>query len=239
MDLTILAAIGIVTMAGFVRGVTGFGGAMLMTPVLSVLIGPVPAVVTALILETAAALVMFPDALPKAQWRTLLYLTLPAVVTVPLGGYILLTLDPVIARKMIAAVVIIFSTMLLLGLRYSGSPRVVTSLALGSLVGVLLGATSVGAPPVILYLLSGPDSAAVTRANLTLFVTAISVIGLVMLTAAGAITATLAVSAVILTVPFLLATWLGGKFFARLSDPGVRRLALVLMLCVGIASLAL
>jgi uncharacterized membrane protein YfcA len=239
MDLTILAAIGIVTMAGFVRGVTGFGGAMLMTPVLSVLIGPVPAVVTALILETAAALVMFPDALPKAQWRTLLYLTLPAVVTVPLGGYILLTLDPAIARKMIAAVVIIFSTMLLLGLRYSGSPRIVTSLALGSLVGVLLGATSVGAPPVILYLLSGPDSAAVTRANLTLFVTAISVIGLVMLTAAGAITATLAVSAVILTVPFLLATWLGGNFFARLSDPGVRRLALVLMLCVGITSLAL
>ena len=157
MDLTTLAAIAIVTMAGFVRGVTGFGGAMLMTPILSVLIGPVPAVVTALILETAAALVMFPDALPKAQWRTLLYLTLPAVVTVPLGGYILLTLDPAIARKMIAAVVIIFSTMLLLGLRYSGSPRVVTSLALGSLVGVLLGATSVGAPPVILYLLSGPD----------------------------------------------------------------------------------
>jgi uncharacterized protein len=239
MDLTILAAIGIVTMAGFVRGVTGFGGAMLMTPVLSVLIGPVPAVVTALILETAAALVMFPDALPKARWQTLLYLTLPAVVTVPLGGYILLTLDPAIARKMIAAVVIIFSTMLLLGLRYSGSPRVVTSLALGSLVGVLLGATSVGAPPVILYLLSGPDSAAVTRANLTVFVTTISVIGLVMLTAAGAITATLAVSAAMLIVPFLLATWLGGKFFARLSDPGVRRLALVLMLCVGITSVAL
>jgi len=239
MDLTILAAIGIVTMAGFVRGVTGFGGAMLMTPVLSVLIGPVPAVVTALILEAAAALVMFPDALPKAQWRTLQYLTLPAVVTVPLGGYILLTLDPAIARKMIAAVVIIFSTMLLLGLRYGGSPRAVTSLALGSLVGVLLGATSVGAPPVILYLLSGPDSAAVTRANLTLFVTAISVIGLVMLTVAGAVTATLAVSAAMLTIPFLLATWLGGKFFAWLSDPGVRRLALVLMLCAGIASLAL
>ena len=239
MDLTILAAIGIVTMAGFVRGVTGFGGAMLMTPILSVLIGPVPAVVTALILETAAALVMFPDALPKVRWRTLLYLTLPAVVTVPLGGYLLLTLDPSIARKMIGAVVIVFSSMLLLGLRYSGSPQAVTSLALGSLVGVLLGATSIGAPPVILYLLSGPDPAAVTRAHLTVFVTAISCIGVVMLAAAGAITATLAVSAVMLSIPFLLATWLGGKFFARLSDPGVRRLALLLMLCVGITSLAL
>ncbi len=234
-----LAAIGIVTIAGFVRGVTGFGGAMLMTPILSVLIGPVPAVVIALMLETAAALVMFPEALPKVRWRTLLYLTLPAVVTVPLGGYLLLTLDPGIARKMIAAVAIIFSLMLLFGFRYSGSPRTVTSLALGSLVGALLGATSVGAPPVILYLLSGPDPAAVTRANLTVFVTAISVIGLIMLTAAGAITAPLGISAVMLTMPFLLATWLGGKLFARLSDPGVRRLALVLMLCVGVTSFAI
>ena len=239
MDLTELAAIGIVTMAGFVRGVTGFGGAMLMSPILSALIGPVPAVVTALLLETTAALVMFPDALPKARWRTLLYLTLPAALTVPLGGYLLLTLDPAIARKMIAAVVIVFSSMLLLGLRYTGSPRAMTSVALGSLVGALLGATSVGAPPVILYLLSGPDPAAVTRANLTVFVTAISVIGLVMLAAAGAITATLAISAALLTVPFLLATWLGGKLFARLSDPGVRRFALVLMLCVGVTSFAI
>ncbi|MGB6558742.1 MAG: sulfite exporter TauE/SafE family protein [Pseudolabrys sp.] len=239
MDITTLAAVGIVTAAGLVRGTTGFGGAMLMTPVLSALLGPIPAVVTALLMETAAALVMFPDALPKARWRTLLYLILPAVVTVPLGGYFFLTVDPAVARKMISAVVIVFSLMLLLGFRYSGSPRVITSLALGSVVGALLGATSVGAPPVILYLMSGPDPVAVTRANLTLFVTAISVIGLIMLAAAGAIGGSLATSAMLLVVPFLLATWLGGQLFARLSDAGARRFALVLMLCLGTASIFL
>ena len=139
MDMTLLATIGIVAAGGFVRGITGFGGAMMMAPMLSVLIGPVPTVVTTLILETAAALVMFPDALPKARWRTLAYLTLPAIATVPIGGYLLLTLDPSIARKLIAGVVVVFSLMLLLGLRYSGSPRAVTSIALGSLVGALLG----------------------------------------------------------------------------------------------------
>jgi uncharacterized membrane protein YfcA len=239
MDMTQLAVVSIVTVAGFVRGTTGFGGAMLMSPILSILIGPVPTVVTALLLETAAALVMFPEAFPQARWRTLLYLILPAVFTVPLGGYLLLTLDPAIARKLIAAVVVIFTTMLLFGVRYTGSPRVLTSVALGSVVGALLGATSVGAPPVILYLLSGPDPAAVTRANLTIFVTAISAIGLVMLAVAGAISATLAMSAIALCIPYLLATWLGGKFFARLSDTNVRRLALGVMLSVGVASLFL
>ena len=97
--------------------------------------------------------------------------------------------------------------------------------------------TSVGAPPVILYLLSGPDPIAVTRANLTVFVTAISVIGLAMLAVAGAITGALAATAMLLTIPFLLSTWLGGKLFGRLSDTGVRQLALGLMLCIGIVSL--
>jgi len=239
MDTSNLAAVVIVGLAGLVRGTTGFGGAMFMSPVLSILIGPVPTVVIALLLETAGALVMFPDALPKANWRTLLFLILPAIATVPLGGYILLTVDPLIARKMIAAVVVLFSSMLLFGLRYTGTPRVATSIALGSLVGALLGATSVGAPPVILYLLSGPDPVAVTRANLTIFVTAISVIGLVMLAAAGAISTPLAISAAALTIPFLLGIWLGGKLFDRLSETGIRRLALVLMLLIGLVSLFL
>jgi len=232
-----IAIIAIVALAGLVRGITGFGGAMLMAPPLSLLIGAVPTVVTALTLETAAALVMFPDALPKINKRVLLYLTLPACFTVPIGGYLLVTLDPLIARKAIAGVVALFSLLLLAGLRYSGSHRPATSLVLGGVVGVLLGATSVGAPPVILYLLSGPDPHAVTRANLTVFVTSISVIGLVMLAAAGAFTVPLAASAALLCIPFVTATWLGAKLFARMTDLGVRRLALAFMLTMSLVVL--
>jgi uncharacterized protein len=232
-----VAVIVVVTLAGLIRGITGFGGAMLMAPPLSLLIGAVPTVVIALILETAAALVMFPDALRKINKRVLFYLILPACFTVPIGGYFLLTLDPLIARKIISGVVVIFSLMLLSGLQYSGPHRPSTSLLLGSIVGVLLGATSVGAPPVILYLLSGPDPQAVTRANLTVFVTAISAIGLVMLLVAGAYTKQLTVSAFLLCVPYLAATWLGGTLFARLSDLGVRRLALGFMFTMGVVGL--
>lgn len=87
MDMSDLAAAAFVALAGLVRGTTGFGGAMLITPLLSAQIGPVPAVATALILETTAALIMFPDALPKAQWRTLLYLILPATTISVIGVF--------------------------------------------------------------------------------------------------------------------------------------------------------
>jgi uncharacterized membrane protein YfcA len=239
MGATEVVAVTVVVLAGFMRGITGFGGAMLMAPPLSMLLGPVPAVVIALTLETTAAFVMFPDALPRINLRMLAYLTIPAALTVPIGGYLLLALDPVIARKMIAGVVVIFSLLLLSGVRYSGSPRAATSLFLGSVVGVLLGATSVGAPPVILYLLSGPDSQAVTRANLTVFVTAISVVGLAMLIVAGAATISLGLFAAMLTAPFLLATWVGGKAYSKLSDSALRRVSLVMMLAMGAIGLGL
>lgn len=77
----------IVSFGGFLRGVTGFGATMMITPLLSLVMGPVAAVVIALILETSAALVMFPDAIPKARWRVLAHLTTPTILTVPLGGY--------------------------------------------------------------------------------------------------------------------------------------------------------
>ncbi len=237
MDSTDLLATLTVLIAGLVRGITGFGGAMLMSPVLSILLGPVPAVVTALTLESAAALIVFPEALPQVRWRTMLSLMVPAAVTVPLGGYFLLTLDPVIARKLISAIVVLFSFILLMGFRYHGKPRASTSAVLGAVVGVLLGATSVGAPPVIIYLLSGPDPVAVTRANLTVFVTAISVFGLIMLAGAGAISLVLGPALLLSALIFMGATWLGGKLFSRLTDVAVRRVALSFMLLIGLGTL--
>jgi hypothetical protein len=88
-------------------------------------------------------------------------------------------------------------------------------------------------------LLSGPDPQVVTRANLTVFVTAISVIGLVMLVVAGAATIALAVSAFLLCIPYLAATWIGGTLFGKLGDLIVRRIALFFMLTMGLVSLVI
>jgi hypothetical protein len=53
----------------------------------------------------------------------------------------------------------------------------------------MLGAASVGAPPVIIYLLSGPDRVDTTRANLTLYLVVTSAAGLVMLWTHGVLDA--------------------------------------------------
>ena len=89
----------------------------------------------------------------------------------------------------------------------------------------------------ILYLLASSDSHTVIRANLTVFVTAISVIGLVMLSAIGAVTVLIAAYAAALIIPFLIAIWLGGKLYGKMNGVVARRIALTLMLCMGVAGL--
>lgn len=237
MDKSLAFGLLIALVGGLVRGTTGFGASMVMTPALSVVLGPRTAVPVSLLLETFAALPMLPAAAAIARWRVITPISLAAFVTVPLGGWLLAGADPQVLRILIAGTVIVFSLALLSGRRYHGPTRTGTSVGLGALSGAMLGATSIGAPPVILYLLSGPDPARTTRANLTLYVVAISAAGLAMLAARGLMGAATLVYAAWLALPFAVAVMVGSRLFARFSDQRFRQLTMVFMLLVAIGVL--
>ncbi|MEP7057132.1 MAG: sulfite exporter TauE/SafE family protein [Caldimonas sp.] len=237
MDDTLALGLLIALVGGLVRGTTGFGAAMVMTPALSLLIGPKTAVPVTLLLETFAALPMLPAAARIARWRVIAPISVAAFATVPLGGWLLAGADPKLLRYLIATTVIVFSLALLSGRRYRGAQRTGTSIGLGALSGAMLGATSIGAPPVILYLLSGPDAATTTRANLTLYVVAISAAGLVMLAVSGLMGAPTLRDAGWLALPFAAGVVAGSRLFARFSDLRFRQLTMVFMLLVAIGVL--
>lgn len=231
-------AMAIAGIGGVVRGATGFGGAMVMTPVLSLLLGPIPAVISALLLETFAAFSMLPAAARTARWRTILPICAVACLTAPLGAYLLTTLDPQLMRRAIAATVLLFSLLLLTGIRYHGQQRIGTSMALGATSGVLVGATSVGAPPVILYLLASSDPPNVTRANLTLFVTIISLAALMAMLWRGMLDGPNGLTALLLSPLYFGGVWLGSHLYGRADAAFMRRWTLVFLVVVSGAVLA-
>jgi uncharacterized membrane protein YfcA len=234
LDSTLVTAMGVGLLGGLVRGTTGFGAAMVMTPLLALMLGPRIAVPVTLLLESVAALPMVPAAIALARWRVIGPISLAACTTVPLGGLLLGAASAQTLRRLIAMTVIGFALALLSGRRYLGAPRLGTSLALGALSGGMLGATSIGAPPIILYLLSGPDPAAITRANLTLYIIVISVAGLVMLALAGLLDLQALTLAAWLAPGFVLGLMAGGRLFARLTDERFRRLTMVFMMMVAV-----
>lgn len=238
-DATLLAAVIVGLVGGLTRGATGFGAAMIMTPALAILLGPRTAVPVTLLLETFAAAPMVPAALRLARWRVIGPISGAAVATVPLGGLLLSLASQQTLRRAIAGTVVAFSLALLSGRRYKGEPRLGTSAALGCLSGTMLGATSIGAPPVILYLLSGPDPAGVTRANLTLYVMVISAAGLATLAATGLLDAAALRLAGWLAPGFVLGIVVGSRLFSRFSDERFRQLTIGLMLVVAAGVLVL
>lgn len=227
-----LAAL-VAALAGVVRGITGFGGAMVMAPPLALLLGPIVAVPVVLLLESVAAAPMLRQTMPLVGWRVIGPICLAACAAVPLGVHLLVSTDPQMLRRAIAGIVIIFSLLLLRGWRYAGPQRLVTSLGLGALSGAMTGAISVGAPPVILYLLSGPDRVETTRANLTLYLVVTCAAGLVMLWTRGVLDATAAWTALALAPGYYVGLLTGVRVFPFLSETRFRQLTLLLLIAVS------
>lgn len=222
---------------GLIRGMTGFGGSLIMTPILTMLFSPRQVVPAVLLLEAFAAAPMLAKANSLAHYRILAPICLASFATLPLGAYVLIHAEPGALRRGIAGMVIVFSALLLCGVRYRGPRPVGLSMGLGGVCGVLLGATGIGAPPVILYLLSGPDSLAVTRANLTLYVAAISVAALIVLWAQGAFMLRGPLSPLAMAPCYWGGIVIGSHLFSRTKETALRRFALVLLIAVCVVAL--
>jgi uncharacterized membrane protein YfcA len=206
---------------------------MVMSPPLALLLGARVTVPVALLLESIVAAPMLWQTRKLVRWRTVAALLAAACLFVPLGVRVLAVADPRMIRSAIAITVIVFALLLLRGWRYAGKPRLATSLGLGAMSGTMLGATSVGAPPVILYLLSGPDPIDTTRANLTLYVTATSLIGIAMLFQQGILGAHAAWMSLWLAPAYYAGLVGGVRLFPRFNDARFRRFTLALLIAVS------
>jgi uncharacterized protein len=234
---TLALVILIAVLAGLVRGITGFGGAMVMSPPLALLLGPRLTIPVVLVLESVVAAPMLVQTRREVRWRAIGPVLLAACATVPLGTLILVATNPLLIRRAIAATVIVFALALLRGWRHAGRPRIGTSVGLGALSGTMLGATSVGAPPVILYLLSGPDPIETTRANLTLYVTVTSLVGIAMLYHQDVLGAQAGLTSLWVAPAYYAGLFGGVRLFPRFSDTRFRQLVLLVLIGVSIGIL--
>ncbi|MDA0262043.1 MAG: TSUP family transporter, partial [Proteobacteria bacterium] len=66
-DLLIAALIA--TIAGLTKGYAGFGGGMIMAPLLAFIYGPAQAVAMIMVLEFLASIQLFPRAVRLTEWR--------------------------------------------------------------------------------------------------------------------------------------------------------------------------
>ena len=209
---------------------------MVMAPVLVHLLGPAPAVATNLLLEFCVSAQLIPGARKHVELKTLVPLGIGAWICAPLGVYIVVVVDEQIMRQSVSIIVLSFVFLLALGWRYQGQVRSAVSVLIGGLSGLLAGATSMGGPPIILYLLSGPNDPVRVRSTIILYFVLSTIPSLIGLIWMGVVNAEMLIRVAALAPPFLLAAWIGSRFFRSASEIFFRRLTLGLLAVIATVS---
>lgn len=153
----------------------------------------------------------------------------PALILIPAGFWLLITLPNEVVRRFVAAVVLGLVAVMWSGWRYRGQRTAALSLGVGALSGLLSGTTGVGGPPVILYLMSGNDDAAVIRANMIGFFT-IVLIGMAVTFAIGGLFGPLVLwRTALMAVPFIIGIFVGARLFPLASQRTFHNIALAFL----------
>jgi len=229
----------VAALAGAVRGFSGFGSALVYIPLVAAIYDPRIAAATLLLIDLVSCVPFTVPAFSRCNWREVVPVTASAALMVPIGTLVLLFVDPMVLRWVIAVLVIGLLMVLMSGWRYHGKPHLAASLGVGAVAGLGSGAVQIAGPPVIIYWLGGPAAATIVRANLMVFFALIGCATLISYAAQGLFTRPALTLAVLLGVPFLAAMTIGALMFRGASDSLYRRVAYGLIAVSAVVSLPL
>lgn len=210
--LTFAGAAAMTFGAAYVRGLTGFGMAIILVPLLGMIIAPGQAVVLAILLQLLIGPVGIRAIMADADRRTAVPIGLLAMVVTPLGMLALKAITPDVARLTITLIAVGAFIAVLLPKKPEGhEPGAVAIGATGLAAGVLTGFAAMPGPPVVPFYYRRHLEPRVARASMLLifFATAIAGTGAALWT--GLATWRLFVLALLLFAPM----WLGNRLGAR------------------------
>ncbi|MBO21082.1 MAG: hypothetical protein CMM26_01690 [Rhodospirillaceae bacterium] len=225
-DLYLAAAV--VFVGGLIRGFSGFGSALIHAPMLSWIWGPQIGVPVTALVEVGPVLLLAPTAFRESQRRTVWALGLPAMILMPLGALILISVPPDDMRRAIAVIILLLVVILWTGWRYRGPRGIGPEIGVGMVGGTLAGASGVAGPPAILYMMASGDASARVRANLIGYFTLVLIGLTTTFTLAGLIDEAIVWKTAATTLPFLAGTWIGMRLFPLASEHVFRNIALAI-----------
>lgn len=231
--LGVLAALA----AAYVRGLAGFGMAILLVPVLGLAIPPAEAVVTANWLGIFIGLVGL-RAIVAASERSALVISGLAMAATPVGVWLLARTDPALARFLIAIVALGAFVLVLLPKRpHDHVPGVAETGATGIACGILTGFAGMPGVPVVPFYLRRVIAPQLARASMMTIFLATSVAGVGSAVVLRVATWRELVLALALFPAVLLGNWLGTKSFGKVSDRAWRIFTGVVLGAAAVAAL--
>ena len=218
---------------GLMLGYTGWGGAMVAMPVLTILYGPVIALVIMAIGAMLLTAHLFPAAARQADWKRMTPILIAMAICVPIGNFFLFYLEPQLVRQIIGWLIAGASLLILSGWRYKGPQGIGASATTGMISGVINGFIGLGGPPLVIYMLALNQPATIQRANILVFMAITSIVVLGSTFIGGGVTMEAGILGA-LAAPFQWAGgWLGAKLFFKLPAEVFKKFSLAALIVLG------
>jgi uncharacterized membrane protein YfcA len=229
--------------AALLQAASGFGFAVLATPLFLLLVEPARAVQLVIVVTTALSLVVLPGLHRAIAPRLLLRLSLGSLVGLPLGLFAFSYADPTQVRVVVGTAIVAFAALLALSRpRLRGQAAIAARPSLDLAAGAVSGATTaligMSGPPVLMYLLLAGTSPRTARATLLAFFALAYAATLASHVAAIGVPAATWRAAGLL-VPFALVGGVAGRTLGdRLGSEAFAALATTLLGAAGLYTLA-
>jgi uncharacterized protein len=222
-------------LGAFVQSVTGFGGALVLAPVLFATMRPAQAVLLSALLGLAQSSVLVVrnrQELLLRELRSLLTFALPGLAV----GVLVLRVASSSTLRVAVGGSVIAATIVGRLLARERTVPVRAAAPAGFLAGLLTTSVTVNGPPLVLYLSARRATAAQMRGTLAAAFLALDAVAIVGLAVGGALVAPAASAVVAVAVSFVPGLLAGLWLAPRLQEAHYAHGVTVLLLALGVAS---
>lgn len=221
--------------SAFVRGLTGFGMAILLVPILALALTPLDAVLLANFLSLFIGLSEIVRLVRGAE-RSAWVIAGIVLLTAPFGFVALSYTSADVARLLIALIAFSAFLAVLLPRRPAAQPGAGTTGAVGVVSGLMTGYAGMPGPPVVPYYVGRDIPRETAKASMMLVFTIAPVAGLATGAVMDVLNWQLALFAACLFPAVLLGNWLGNRASGRISDPAWRSIVGLILAGAAIAA---
>lgn len=238
-SLYLLITFAIILGASFIQGATAFGFALVAVPLLLLLMPAVDAVALSLAIGSILNLFMVRIERSRIAWREICWLMPAAAVGAIAGMYLLKSFDGPLFKAFIALAFLVMAALMLKSHSWKAGPGQSLRQSVGLLSGLLNGSTSMGGPPVVLYLTGRGLTKEKLRGTLAMFFLLGNLATLTAFAASGLFSVELGMKTLVLAGAVIPGSLAGRALTSRLHPGTFRLMVLISMVLLAIMEIAL
>lgn len=236
--VTICVSFLAIFLASFFATISGFGYALIATPILSTVIDIKFAIMAVLVTTMALRGITMWRVWGQFNWNTVIITTIGSAVGTAPGSYALKIMSVDTLEIFLGSVLLVATFLMSKQYVMPVTNKTLGRFTAGAISGFFGSATSVGGPPLALYFLNEKQEKNTMRANMIWIFGLSSVLGMVAHFFAGNVDAITDWNLLLFMLPAMfLGIYLGEKLFFRLNQQLFRRLSIIIVCCGAMAML--